>query len=64
MIVTTLDNTVLFYHPETGKYNIKTYIPHKELDADVMFDREGDFELSKWYHNKDGKIYSAIGMVE
>jgi len=63
MIAHQIDNTILFYHPETGKYHIKTYIQHPELHADVMIDNKSDFELSAWYKHKDGKIFSVIGEV-
>jgi len=63
MIVATIENIILFYHPETGKYNVKTYIPHKELDADVVIDKDSDFEISKWYERNDGFFYSATGRM-
>jgi hypothetical protein len=62
LIVNKIDNTILFYHPETGKYSIKTFIHHKELLADAVLEKD-DFYLSKWYLRNDGVMQSAVGEV-
>lgn len=64
MIVCIDENSILFYHPETGVYNIKTYVQQEELKADVVFDRNGDFELNKWYQRKNGKMFSVTGEIK
>lgn len=63
MLTCQINNTIIFYHPETGCYNIKIYIPHKELKADVVIDKDSNFELSEWHMRKDGKIFSVIGQI-
>jgi len=64
MIAHTVNNTILFYHPETGCYNIETFIPHKELFADVVIGMNNKFYLSKWHKHHDGKYYNSIGVIE
>jgi hypothetical protein len=62
-IAHTIENSILFYHPETGKYSVHTFIPHNELLGDVVIQSKGKFYLSKWYEIKTGSFRNVLGEV-
>jgi len=64
MIAYQIDNTIIFFHSETGRYHIKTYIQHYELNADVVFDNKDNFDLILWYERSDGKVFNVLGEIE
>lgn len=63
MIAHTLDGSILFYHPETGRYSVYVFIPHSELMADVVVQNNGKFYFSKWYEYDPGLFRNAVGKV-